>query len=387
MSDIVVPLPDRELAAVWADLASASFGGGCRHHLLSLLREDASIYRGRSTTEAERLRAFIMAGIARVGPADELVPYILEELETGTSPYAVAAAARAARSASSLPEETAELLAGAIDRIHHLDEFVHLDTYPAPPGAGPTTAIGELIETLAVAGPSGHAAIKALWDRAADGSYLSRNAMRLLEDALRKQEQPRACCAHSDEAPAAEPQPIARSIADLRDIELQNQDGIRASFGQIFAGRASLIVFFYTRCMNPNKCSRTISKLARVHDLIGQRLAESAAMVAGITYDPEYDLPERLRRYGADRGLSFGERCQLLRSTGSFATIRDRLQLGVGYSSSTVNRHRIELILVDPAGRIVDFKVRRLWDEYEMADILVTIATNLAARSGAACCM
>jgi cytochrome oxidase Cu insertion factor (SCO1/SenC/PrrC family) len=68
----------------------------------------------------------------------------------------------------------------------------------------------------------------------------------------------------------------------LSQIELQNQDGIRASFGQIFGGRTSVIVFFYTRCMNPDKCSRTISKLARVHRLIGQNLADSTGHTTAI---------------------------------------------------------------------------------------------------------
>jgi cytochrome oxidase Cu insertion factor (SCO1/SenC/PrrC family) len=160
-----------------------------------------------------------------------------------------------------------------------------------------------------------------------------------------------------------------------RPARISDRMRTEPAFGQIFGGRTSVIVFFYTRCMNPDKCSRSISKLARVHRLIGQTF--NNAMVAGITYDPEYDLPERLRRYGADRGMYFGERCQLFRSTGAFAVIRDGLQLGVGYGSSTVNRHRIELIIVDPAGRIVQFNVRRLWDEHEVADALAIVETNV----------
>jgi cytochrome oxidase Cu insertion factor (SCO1/SenC/PrrC family) len=374
MTEAAFALPDDKVAAILADLVPAATGCGCRRELLPLLREDASIYRGRGTTETERLRAFVMAGIARAGLADELMPYIIEELETGTSPYTIAAAARAARGASSLPEKTAGLLLGAIDRISHLDEYVHLDIYPAPPGAAHTTAIAEAIKTLAIAGPSGRAAIQSLFDRAADGGYFSPAIVTLLEAALNKE--PYAshnCCERGAKAIAAEPQPMSRSTASLSQIELQNQDGIRASFGQIFGGRTSVIVFFYTRCMNPDKCSRSIGQLARVHRLIGQNLADSTAMVAGITYDPEYDLPERLHRYGTDHGMCFGDRCQLFRSTGPFEVIRDGLQLGVGYGSSTVNRHRIELIIVDPAGRIVESNVRRLWDAHEVADALATV--------------
>ena len=158
-------------------------------------------------------------------------------------------------------------------------------------------------------------------------------------------------------------------------------------FADIFGGRTCLIAFLYTRCMNPDKCSRTISKLARVCDLIEQRLPGNAAMVAGISYDPAYDLPQRLRRYGDDRGLRFGARCQLLRTAGPFAPVRAGLQLAVGYGSATVNRHRIELVLLDAVGRIADVKARRLWDENEAADALVALAATTRVREGgAACC-
>jgi protein SCO1 len=382
MTKAVDALPDNEIATILADLVLPGAGCGCRRDLLPLLREDASIYRGRGTTETERLRAFVMAGIARAGLADQLMPYVIEELETGTSPYTMAAAARAARGASSLPEVIVGFLLGAIDRIRHLDEYVHLDIYPAPPGAGYTTAIAEAIKTLTVAGPSGRAAIKSLSDRAANGGCFSLSVATLLEAALGENKEPyisQTCCGHGPQA-IAEPQPVVRSTAGLSQIELQNQDGIRTSFGQIFGGRTSVIVFFYTRCMNPDKCSRSIGQLARVHRLIGESLADCTAMVAGITYDPEFDLPERLRRYGADRGMRFDDRCQLFRSTGPFSVIRDGLQLGVGYGSSTVNRHRIELIIVDPAGRIVESNVRRLWDEHAVADALATVATNEAGN-------
>jgi cytochrome oxidase Cu insertion factor (SCO1/SenC/PrrC family) len=334
-----------DVAAILSDLASAGGGCGCKSDLLRLMNEDAPIYRGKGSSEVERLRAFVMVGLAKAGFADALMPYAIEELETGTSPYPIAAAARVARAASVLPQGIDELIVGAIDRLRGIDEFVHFDSYPAAPGAGPMTASAEAIKTLAIVGPKAKAADAAIGQNAP------------------------SCCAGAEK----QPDPAVRSIAGLFDIELQNQDGKCARFGELFGGRASLIAFFYTRCMNPDKCSRTISQLADVHRMVRQRLPESTAMIAGVTYDPDYDLPERLRRYGTARKLPFGEQCQLFRSTGSFATIRDSLQLGVGYGSSTVNRHRIELLLVDQAGGAADANVRRLWDAQDTADALVAI--------------
>jgi protein SCO1/2 len=314
-------------AALGAELWRRANELGCcgpDRGLLSLLREDAAIYHGRGTVDAERLRAFVLECVTRAGLAQEALPYILEELETGTDPYPVAAAARAARHLTARPPETAALLSHAMERIRHLDQFVCLDRYPAPPDAGTVSAVSELRETLAIIGH-------------ADGPA---------------------------SPTAAEAVPTRQAVASLHELEFQDQDGDRRTFGQHFADRVSLLAFFYTRCMNPNKCSLTITKLGLIHELV----SGSGAVVAGITYDPAYDLPERLHRYGADRGVRFGPDCHLLRTTGAFAPVRDALQLGVGYGTATVNRHRVELVLIDAAGNPLDLKPRRLWDEREVAN-------------------
>ncbi|MDB5503948.1 MAG: hypothetical protein JWR89_3850 [Tardiphaga sp.] len=326
----------RGIAEVLSEIAAGNDGAD-RRAQLRLLDEGASIYQGKGATEVERLRATIMVRLARAGLADALMPYAVEELETATTAYPVAAAAQVVRSATALPDDIANLLAGAIDRIRLADDFVDFDSYPAPPDAGTHTAIGEATAALA-----------AVLEKAAGATA-------------------RSCCGGGHPAAASRP----RHIDDVAGaVELQNQDGRCVTFRDRFAGRTSLIAFFYTRCMNPDKCSRTISQLVRLDRLLGARDPNHGVMLAGISYDPEYDLPPRLQRYGADRGMVFSETCQLFRATGSFASIRDGLDLGVGYSASTVNRHRIEILLCDASGAMVDFNARRLWDVEEAADAI-----------------
>ncbi|WP_456633552.1 SCO family protein [Bradyrhizobium sp. USDA 10063] len=255
------------------------------------------------------------------------------------------------RAASELPNGIERLIGRAIGRIRSVDEFVQFDTYPGSPGIASVSAIEEMREVLSTLRP------KARTDFGRIDAPASEH---------------HSCCGH-DDGIAPDPNPIVGSIVGLRDVELQNQDGEGATFGDIFLGRPSLITFFYTRCMNPDKCSRTISQLGEIQRVIRDRGVGSSAMIAGITYDPQYDLPQRLRRYGEDRGLVFGESCQLLRTTGPFEVVRDSLQLGVGYGSATVNRHRIELLLTDAAGAIVYSNVRRLWDAREVTDLLLAI--------------
>jgi protein SCO1/2 len=302
---------------------------GRRDELLPLLREDAAIYAGRGTGEAERLRGFIMASFAATGLPDAALPLVLEELETGRNPYALAAAARAMRGAAALPAGVEALIERAIARIRGDDDYVDFDD-PAPPtSARDTTAVAELEAALATLTPRP------------------------------------ACCAREA---AADPGPaLGREQLDrLRAAALEDQDGRRTTLGDLLRGRAGLVTFFYTRCMNPEKCALTISKLAGLRARIEAAGLADRVALAALSYDPGYDLPERLGAYGAARGLAFGDTCRLLRTIGPFEPLRGLLGLGVGYGEATVNRHRIELLVLRPDGSLADHRTRRLWDVDEM---------------------
>jgi protein SCO1/2 len=308
-----------------------------RDELLPLLREEAGIYAGMGSGQAERLRGFILASFAHTGLPEAALPFVIEELETGSHPYAVAGAAHALRSEEGCSKEIVALLERALRRLGNFDQFVDFDRL-APSGTSGRTALAELTEVLAAIRPTG-------------------------------------CCAQPRSAPA-EGLP-AGAWEELRDVELQDQDGTLLSFGQLFAGRAGVLTFFYTRCMNPRKCSLTVSKLARIGGRIEASGREAAATVAGITYDPDFDLPDRLRTYGAERGMRFADHCRLLRTTGSFEMLRDQLSLGVGYGEATVNRHRLDLIVIRPDGTLGEHRQRLLWDE---DDAMAGLAAALETR-------
>jgi cytochrome oxidase Cu insertion factor (SCO1/SenC/PrrC family) len=333
--------------------------------LLGLLHENSPVYQGKGSSEVERLRALIMVGLVKAGFADELVPYAIEEFETGTDAYAIAAAARVVRAASNLPADIVPLINRAIERVRRRNEFVRFDEESSAPEHSPVTAVDEVMAALSVLGSARCAAPGSVEDIPAIPMHRS----------IPKRQMHAACCKEDRTGEGGEPNrmPIVGTVAGLGDIELQNQDGQCTRFGDLFAKRVGLVAFFYTRCMNPEKCSRTVSQLAEVARLIRGTEADGSIMIAGITYDPAYDLSERLRRYGRERGLTFARDCQLLRTTGPFDALRDRFELGVGYGTSTVNRHRIELILIGYSGEIAQANVRRLWDVRDVATQLLAM--------------
>jgi protein SCO1 len=342
--------------------------------LVELLPPDSPIYAGLGRGEAERLRGYAMAGLEGAQLPAHALASLFEELETGLNPYLVAAAAKAVRGAATPPGDAAALLLRAIQRIRRTDEIVAFDRFDAfvhdPAHGPPVTALMELMRTLAWLGAQARGSIEAMKAMKAAGGFSPAVAAEL--DAAVEAVSaaaPLPCCAKTPAWPAV---PLPQ--ADLGAIELQDQDGAVASFAEAFYGRPTVLAFFYTRCMNPEKCPLTVAKLGRLQRRLAAEALEDEVNLAAITYDPAFDLPWRLRRYGTLLGLNFDARTRLWRTTGPFEPLRSGLDLGVGYGPATVNQHRIELFVLDEAGRVAEAILRRLWDEEEVLAALRRLA-------------
>jgi len=350
---------------------------GAAPELAAMLAEQSPWYAGRGTNEAERLRGYILASFETTGLPAEAVPVVLEELELGRDPYTVAAAARALRGAREVPDEAAALLVGAIARLHATDEVVSFDRFaPAPARGEAVTALTELARTFARLGPSAKPSLPALHALVeGDGDAFSptvRAELASAAEAVRHADSAHAgeCCS---EHAATAPHVAAGSAAvELADVALEDQDGTRLSFAEAFAGRPTALAFFYTRCSNPDKCSLTVTRLGRLARLCDAEPLD--ANVAGMTYDPAFDRPARLKTYGADRGVAFSPRCRLLRTIGPLDPVRAAFDLGVGFGPVTVNRHRLDVVVLDAALGLATRFERRLWDEGTVLEALARAA-------------
>ena len=350
--------------------------------LAAMLPEQSPFFAGRGTNEAERLRGYILASFETAGLPPEAVPFVLEELETGRNPYTVAAAARALRGASRVPAEAPALLVSAIARLRGADDVVSFEGFAPAPGSGNgVTALAELARTLALLGPHAQSALadlKALstGERESFSPAVRAELVKAVEALAREAPAPACCCAQDDAPPVTPdiPAPLAQAaLVDLVDLTLENQDGTRLSFSEAFFGRPTALAFFYTRCMNPEKCSLTVTRLARLERRLAQE--ELDVNVAGMSYDPAFDRPARLKAYGADRGMVFSPRCCLLRTVGPFQPVREALELGVGFGPVTVNSHRLDLVVLDQSLRVVHRFDRRLWHEETVLDVLRAVVT------------
>jgi cytochrome oxidase Cu insertion factor (SCO1/SenC/PrrC family) len=341
-----------------------------REAVAALLAEQSPVYAGRSTGDAERLRGYLLASFETIGLPASAMSFVIEELESGLNSYVVAAAAMAMRGARDLPEQIVPLLLEAIERLRGSDDVVCFDYRKPATGDAQTTALMELFRSLGWLGPRAAAAatpLKAMLGQQPNNfSVQVRTEIEKALAAVSRGSAPAGahCCGgHPTPVsfkPAAEAPPAG---IDIHTTELQDQDGAVFSFGDFFPGRPSVLTFFYTRCMNPTKCSLTITRLARLQKRIDEEGLRGEVNVAAFSYDPAFDQPGRLRAYGADRGMSYDDRTRLLRTTGPFEPFRHWLDLGVGYGSNTVNQHRLDVVILDRQARPRAHLSRLQWHE------------------------
>ena len=353
---------DRLIAAARADADPG-------HALLSLLDERADCYRGRTVASSNLLRARVLAELGHAGLPTAGLPFVLEELESGLDPSCIAAAGRALRGADApLPDEAGTLLIAAIERLRGRDDAVRFVV------DGPT-AIEDLAATIEHLGPAVAFARPALAALVVQhGCCFGAPVHARLDAALDAlAEAPRSSCCGS--TVTVEDLPAAVSMDDIAAVVLEDQDGHRATFAERFRGRPTAVSFFYTRCTNPQRCSLTVTRLADLARLVEE--ADLDLGVAGISYDPRHDRPDRLRQYGVDRGMVFSDRCSLLRTPGPVEPLVDTIGLGVGFGPVTVNQHRLDLVVFDAELRVRRHRARRLWQvENTLAELLVAGAAT-----------
>jgi len=84
---------------------------------------------------------------------------------------------------------------------------------------------------------------------------------------------------------------------EVPNFQLTNQDGKRISFKD-FRGKALAVTFIYTRCPLADYCIKMSTNFSDLNArLIGSDYKDKIRLLT-ISFDPEYDTPEKLKQYG-----------------------------------------------------------------------------------------
>ncbi|HYI09371.1 MAG TPA: SCO family protein [Thermoanaerobaculia bacterium] len=183
-------------------------------------------------------------------------------------------------------------------------------------------------------------------------------------------EEPRGTNHTTPWTPAAERKPLQNL-----DIPFKDQDGRDGVLGKVI-DKPVLVTFFYTRCQNSKKCSMAVTRLTGLQRQLAKAGIDDRVRLLAISYEPQFDTPERLHRYATDRGLQPTPNALLLQlDAARNQNLVDQLNAPANYNAGWINTHGVELTLLDAHGRPVRKYHTVLWNnEQVIADVQRVLA-------------
>jgi protein SCO1/2 len=167
-----------------------------------------------------------------------------------------------------------------------------------------------------------------------------------------------------------------RSRLQNLDIAFKDQDGRSGVLGDL-VNKPVVITFFYSRCQNSTKCSLAVTRLGALQRQLAQAGIGDKVRLLAITYEPQFDTPERINHFAADRGLRLGENALALQlDSDRHQQLVDEIQAPVNYNAGWVNAHGVELSLLDAGGRLVRKYHTLLWDNDQVVKDLKRVLTE-----------
>lgn len=377
-ADLSIPNPIRTehdlLRAVQIGRGDSAF----TRTFVELLDERHPIYHGVGTPAVTRMRGALLLALGdRALPATAL-PFVLEELESAHDAWLTAIAAHVLRKYPGPLASFAEPLLSAVLFIRHRDEVVRFPNDGRDTRGETTTAMAELMQTIGWLGRNGTACVPRLEDLLAQNPGPATSAMvSAAIDAINRDGDRQSAETLSEWDPEETVSPVpARQVNDISGLRFQDHAGSELTFADVFHGRPSIVVFFYTRCDNPSKCPLTMYRFGSLQRLLQQSGLGDSIGMAAITYDPDYDRAERLLQYAESWGAKPSAMHRILRTVGDFPVLSDYFSLGVNFSASgIVNRHQLEAFVLDTRGRIAHVVARRRWDEARLMQLAAPLAT------------
>jgi cytochrome oxidase Cu insertion factor (SCO1/SenC/PrrC family) len=153
------------------------------------------------------------------------------------------------------------------------------------------------------------------------------------------------------------------------DFNLTNQDGDTVNLADL-NGKPIAVTFFFTSCPNPNMCPLIVLTMAHLQrDLEKAGLTDDVHTLL-ISYDPTRDTPERMKKYGADRGFRFDNGMMLRPGMDEYIDLLHALSISIQPLSDGTINHVRELLIIDADGRYVRDYHGEIWDNQMVLDDL-----------------
>jgi protein SCO1/2 len=160
------------------------------------------------------------------------------------------------------------------------------------------------------------------------------------------------------------------------DFAMTTQDAVAVKLSD-WRGKVVVLTFIYTRCPLPDFCplmDRKFSDLAQHLSAFPNR-AKDIRLVS-LSFDPEHDTPEILRKHAGIRGAVAPLWSYAVASHDELGKVAAPLGLFIGRQGGEI-AHNLCTAVIDTRGRLARLEVGTRANQWETADLLRTIYTLL----------
>jgi len=160
--------------------------------------------------------------------------------------------------------------------------------------------------------------------------------------------------------------PAQRAALSNAGIAFTDHDGKTGTLRTLL-DKPSVVTFFYTRCQNARKCSMAVSRLGALQRELEEAGLAGRVRLLAISYEPQFDTPDRLHRYATDRGFRLGPDARAIQlDAARHQRLVDEINAPANYNAGWINTHGVELSVLDAKGRVVRKYHTVLWDNADV---------------------
>lgn len=175
------------------------------------------------------------------------------------------------------------------------------------------------------------------------------------------------------EKPPLEPA-IANMDSGSKPLTLINQDNKPVVLDSLI-GKPLVMSFIFTRCPLPNACPLIMEKIVKVQEELNKEYKDRV-FFAVMTFDPEYDTPEVLKKYGESYGVDYDN---LIYLTGKKEDIDKALNHFRVYAKEEAPgqiSHTMETMVMDEKGVIKRIFPTSIWSPKSVVEEVKRVITN-----------
>jgi len=162
----------------------------------------------------------------------------------------------------------------------------------------------------------------------------------------------------------------------LPDYHFTNQLGQAVNLSQ-FRGQALAFTFIFTRCPFPTFCPLMSNNLQAAQDaLLKNPNAPTNWHLLTISFDPEYDTPERLKNYAAMHQADLTRWDYLTGGLVDITALSEQVGLQFWREPGGSINHNLRTVVVDAQGRVQKIFIENKWTVEELVAEIVKAANN-----------